>query len=428
MNAADSLIVEAAQIVTCAGFSMAPARGADLGRLGLIENGALAIKGGRIAAVGPSAEIRRAFSAPAGQVIDARGKVVMPGFVDPHSHLVFAGDRAAEWEARLQGKAYLQILTEGGGIHATVEATRRASFEELRDAALRRVALAASGGTTTLEAKSGYCLDSEGELKLLEVSRSLAAEQPIEIVSTFLGAHVVPTAYQGRRDDYIELVERTQGEVRRRGLAEFVDVYCEQEAFSLSEAERLLVQAKQLGFGLKLHADQWSSLGATALGLRLGATSIDHLENLAQADLELWASTPSPPVAVLLPGVAFHLGLGRHAPARRLIERSVPIAIATDMNPGTSPTPSMPMVIALACRTFGLSVAEALVAATINAAHALGRGKLTGSLEAGKRADVVVCDLPDYRWLGYAFGYHPAALVFAAGKPIDTRPTTATSS
>jgi imidazolonepropionase len=416
---ADLVILGARELVTCAGFSDAPARGSHQGALGIVRDGALAIGEGRVLAVGSSAEIRRDYPVPDEHVIDAMGGVVLPGFVDPHTHLVFAGDRAAEWEQRLAGKSYLEILREGGGIQSTVQKTRAASFEELRTAARRWALRCLSLGTTTIEAKSGYCLEREGELKLLEVAAALGRELPLEIVTTFLGAHVVPPEHRERRSEYLALLEHLHVEIRRKGLAEFVDVFCENEAFTLEESERLLTHARGFGFGLKLHAEQFTASGAAALGARLGAVSVDHLEHLNESDVRLLSESAAPPIAVLLPGVTFHLGLERSAPARRLVDAGVPIALATDLNPGSSFTPSMPMMIALACRNLGMSAVEAIAASTINAAHALGRGAVTGSLEPGKRADVIVCDVPDCRWLGYSFGWNPVRHVIAAGKPVN---------
>ncbi len=418
MTDADLLIVNAAEVVTCAGFSDAPARGADQGVVRIVRDGAVAIAGDRILAVGASDRLRREHRVSDDRVLDAAGGIVLPGFVDCHTHLVFAGDRAAEWEQRLAGKPYLDILREGGGILSTVKKTRASAIGALATNALRWATTCMEHGTTTLEAKSGYCLDHDGELKLLEVARAVASELPLEIVSTFLGAHVVPPEYQTRREDYLALLEQLMVEVKERSLAEFVDVFCEKEAFTLAETERILTRAKALGFGLKLHAEQFSASGAAALGARLGATSVDHLEHVDASAVAALAAAEEPPVGVLLPGVAFHLGQSEHAPARKLIEAGVPLAIATDFNPGSSFTPSLPMCIALACRTNKMTASEAVVACTINAAHALGRGREIGSLEPGKRADVIVCDVPDHRWLGYAFGYNPVRAVVVDGERV----------
>ena len=419
-DAADLLIVNAAQVVTCAGFSGRPARGTDQGRLGIIDAGAVAVAEGIILEVGRTSDLLKAHSVPDDRIIDAGGGVVMPGFVDPHTHLVFAGDRAGEWEQRMQGQPYLEILQEGGGILTTVRETRKASFDELLDQARVWINRCREHGTTTIEIKSGYGLDRDTELKLLEVARALGKEGPMQVVATYLGAHVVPPEYTGDREGYLELVETTAAEIRRRDLAAFFDVFCEEEAFTLAETERLLIHAKSLGFSLKLHAEQFTASGAAALGARQGAISVDHLEHITAEDLGVLGTHPSPPVAVLLPSVNFHLGMEEYAPARRIIDAGVPVALATDFNPGSSFTPSMPMVIALACRMLKITAAEAIVAATINAAHALGLGAETGSLEPGKRADLIICVVPDYRWLGYAFGWNPVKVVVAGGETVSS--------
>ena len=418
---ADGLVVNAAEVVTCAGFSGAPARGREQGHVQVVRDGAIAIAGERIVAVGARARLQREFSVPPQNVIDARGGVVLPGLVDPHTHLVFAGDRVAEWEERLLGRSYLDISRAGGGIASTVRATRAASFAALLAGAQYRARLCLEHGTTTLEAKSGYCLDYDGELRLLEVASAVGQSQPLTVVSTYLGAHVMPAEFDHDRAGYLALCERTQTEAARRGLARFADVFCEAEAFTLRETERLLSHAKGVGLGIKVHAEQFSASGAARLGAELGATSIDHLEYVSDDDLAFLATRQQPPIAVLLPGVTFHLGLERRAPARRLIERGLPIALATDLNPGSSPTPSMPMVIALACRYLGLTVSECVVAATINAAHAVGMGHDRGSLEPGKRADIVLCDVPDHRYLGYAFGANPVTTVIVGGTIVVDR-------
>jgi imidazolonepropionase len=418
MSNIDLLVQNAAEVVTCAGFSAAPARGKDQGVLSIVRDGAVAIAGGRIVAVGASDRLRREYRLPEEGIVDAAGGVVLPGFVDPHTHLVFSGDRAAEWELRMQGVPYLEILKQGGGILSTVDKTRAAALEALVVNARRFALLCLDHGTTTLEAKSGYCLDQDGELKLLEAARAVNQELPLEVVSTYLGAHVVPPEFADDRAGYLALCERTMQLVKERKLAEFVDVFSEREAFTLEETEALLLSAKALGFGLKLHAEQFSASGAAALGARLGAVSVDHLEHVDDAAIAALAAAEKPPVGVLLPGVPFHLAMHDYAPAKKLVEAGVPLALATDLNPGSSFTPSMPMCIALACRTLGLTASQAVVASTINAAHAIGRGSEIGSLEPGKRADVIVCDIPDHRWLGYAFGWNPVRAVIIGGERV----------
>jgi imidazolonepropionase len=349
------------------------------------------------------------------RIVDAAGGVVLPGFVDCHTHLVFAGDRSAEWEQRMSGKPYLEILREGGGIRSTVEKTRAASFDSLEAGARTWALRALAQGTTTLEAKSGYCLDPEGELKLLSVAKAVAAVVPSAVVSTFL-AHVIPADRASDRARYLSELLALLPAIRERDLAEFVDVFCEKEAFTLTESEALLARAAELGFGLKLHAEQFTDSGAAKLGARLAAVSVDHLEHASPDTIAALAASKA--IGVLLPGVPFHLGMNEHAPARALIEAGVPIALASDFNPGSSFTCSIPMVIALACRTLKLSASEAVVATTINAAHALNRAAKTGSIEPTKRADLLVCDVPDHRWLGYAFGWNPVRTVVAGGRRV----------
>ncbi|UCH64235.1 MAG: imidazolonepropionase [Fidelibacterota bacterium] len=415
--AADLLIVNAAEVVTCAGYSLQPARGRDQGELGIIREGAVAVADGRIIEVGRDADLRQAYPLTDDKIIDAQGRVVLPGFVDSHTHLVFAGNRAGEWEARMQGKSYLDILREGGGIQSTARAAREASFDELLDNARTWARRCLQLGTTTVEIKSGYGLDHDTEIKLLEVAKALGEGGPPRVVATYLGAHVVPPEYADDREGYLKLVETTAAEVRRRELAGFFDVFCEDDAFTLAEAERLLTYAKDLGFDLKLHAEQFKASGAAALGASLGAISVDHLEYIDQHGLDALTEATST-IAVLLPAVNFHLGMDEYTPAQRLIDAGVPAALATDLNPGSSFTPSIPMVIALACRKLKMTVAEAVIAATINAAHAVGLGAEVGSLEPGKRADLIICDVPDHRWLGYSFGWNPVQLVAVEGRRV----------
>lgn len=406
------LITGARQVVTCAGFSESPARGPGLSDAGIVPGAAVAIDAGRVLAVGERADIEARFEAE--QVLDASGKTVCPGFVDPHTHLLFAGERIDEWLERLAGKTYLEILQAGGGILNTVLRTRAASEPDLVAHGRYWLREFLRHGTTTIEAKTGYCLDFEGEMKLLRVLSELAPISPIRIVPTLLAAHVVPPEYRNDRAGYLELVERLHVEARRLGLAENVDVFCEREAFTLEETRRLLDHARRLGFGLKLHGEQFTNLGAASLAAELNAVSIDHLEHVDRRGMAALAAAQVP--AVLLPGASFHLGSKAVAPARELIEAGVPIALATDFNPGTSPTPSMLAIQALACRLYRLTPHEAIMASTINAAHALGLGAQCGSIEPGKCADLVVYDTDDVRWLSYAFGYEPMTQVVIGGE------------
>ncbi|UCH10576.1 MAG: imidazolonepropionase, partial [Fidelibacterota bacterium] len=319
MSAADLLILNAAEVVTCAGFSMQPARGPDQARLGLIPDGAVAIAGDTILDMGPATDLRKKYPVSDNKIIDAEGGVVLPGFVDAHTHLVFAGDRAAEWEARMQGKPYLEILREGGGILNTVRTTRQASFDDLLEQARVWTRRCLQLGTTTLEIKSGYGLDRDTELKMLAVARALDQEAPPAVIATYLGGHVVPPEHTAQRSGYLDLIESTAAEIKIQGLARFFDVFCDEEAFTLAETERLLTYARNLDFGLKLHAEQFTASGAAALGVRFGAASVDHLEHIDNAGLDALAAAETT-VAVLLPAVNFHLGLDEVAPARQIIE------------------------------------------------------------------------------------------------------------
>ena len=401
--AADLLVVNAGQMVTLAG----PARarvGAELSDLAIVEGGAVAVKKARIAAVGPTDDLRKAFSAK--KTIDARGALVTPGLVDPHTHLVFMGSREAEFEMRAAGKGTLEIAQAGGGIHATVEKVRAATKADLVRAARPRVLAMLEHGTTTVEAKSGYGLTLEDEVKSLEAIRELGC------VPTFLGAHEVP---RGRpRADYVREVAEVMVP-RVRGLARHCDVFCEVGVFSTDDARRILGAAKAAGMALKVHAEEFRASGGAELAAELGAVSADHL--MAVTDRGIRALRRSGTVAVLLPGTSAFLGGGRYAPARRMIEEGCAVALGTDFNPGTCPAFSLPLIMSLACAHLRMSPAEALAAATINAAYACGEGKEAGSLEAGKRADLVLWHARDYREIAYWFGANLVRQVVRAGRP-----------
>ena len=387
--------------------------------LGIIDNGSLLARDGVIVAVGAASEVEPQAGRDALR-IDASESVVMPGFVDAHTHPVFAGTREDEYEMRAAGLTYQEIAARGGGIRATVRKTRAASEDELFEAALARVRRLLEHGTTTIEAKSGYGLTYEDELKILRVIRRLNAETPLDLVPTFLGAHEIPDEYRTAREDYIRLItdEMLPG-VAEEGLARYSDVFCEAHVFTVDESRRVLTRAKQLGLGLRIHAEQLSLSGGAGLAAGLGADSADHLEWIDSEGIDALAQAGV--MAVLLPGAVFNLGLSRYAPARALIEAGVPVALATDFNPGSSPTPSMQMILSIACTQMRLTPAEAIVAATINPAYSLGRGAQIGSLEVGKQADVVVFDCPDYRQIPYFYGVNHAAVVIKSGRVIIDR-------
>ena len=420
MLQADLLIHSASQLVTCAN-PHGVKRGAALGDVGLIEDGALAIRDGRIAAVGTTGEIRRDYTAT--QQIDASGKVVCPGFVDCHTHTVFAGDRAGEFEQRIRGVPYMDILAAGGGILNTVRATRAASEDELTALALARLNIMMSLGTTTAEIKTGYGLDTATELKMLRVITRLAEAHPADVVPTFLGAHAVPPEYKGRGGEYAELVAGemlplaaewfARSLLAQQGRRFCVDVFCEEGAFTLEQARRVLEAGQALGLGVRAHVDEFVALGGVSLAVGLGALTVDHLD-VTTAD-EIGVIAASDTIGVLMPAVNFHLGTAHHANARTLIEAGAVIALATDLNPGSAPCYSMPLVMALACRMYHMTPAEALNASTINAAYAAGMGAEVGSLEAGKQADVLIVNAPDYRHLAYMLGENLVETVIKRG-------------
>jgi imidazolonepropionase len=413
----DLVVRGARQLLTLASQG-SPKRGPAMRELGIIEDGAVAVQGDRIVLIGTTEDILAGVGSAA-KTIDASGKVVLPGFVDPHTHLVFAGDRASEFELRLQGAAYMEILAAGGGIMNTVRATRAASLADIVAQSRERLDTMLTHGTTTAEAKTGYGLDTENELKMLQAVRLLDESHPVDLVPTFLGAHAVPAEYVGRTDEYVSVVvEETMPALEARGYLghdppPFCDVFCEDGAFSVEQSRRILQQARKLGMGLKIHADEFEALGGTALAVELGATSADHLANTPDEEIRLLANSDT--IGVLLPGTPFGLAQEHYAPARKMIDAGVAVALATDLNPGTCYCESMPFIMALACRQMGLTPAEAIVASTINAAHAIGLGHEVGSLEVGKKADLLILDSPDYRHLPYRFGSNLVQTVIKAG-------------
>ena len=412
------LLTNCSQLVTLRG--PAPRRGKALANAGIIRNGAVLIENGKLAAVGPRAEIEALPEALAAEKLDAGGRIALPGFVDSHTHLVFAASRTEEHEMRIAGASYEEIMREGGGILSSVKRLRAATEESLQQRTLAALQQFAAHGTTTVEAKSGYGLEAASELKTLRIHRELKRAQPLDIISTFLGAHVVPPEYRRRgknAHDYVELVaQELIPEVAREGLAEYCDVFCDRGAFTVKQARRILTAGRACGLQPRLHAEQLARTGATQLGVELHAASCDHLEKINRADIRALAKSDT--VATLLPGCCFHLGLARYAPARELIEAGAIVGLATDYNPGTSPTLSMPMILSLACTQMRMTPAEALGAATINAAYSLGRQKQTGSIEVGKLADLAVFDLDDYREIPYYFGVHHCRLTLKRGKAI----------
>ncbi|MGC1486048.1 MAG: imidazolonepropionase [Candidatus Acidiferrum sp.] len=417
------LITGASQLLTLRGRGAR--RGTALANLGIVKDGALLVREGKIAAVGARAKIEALPDAVAAEKLDLGGRVVLPGFVDSHTHLIHAASRAEEYELKIAGASYEEIARKGGGILNSVKKLRAATSEALKRRAHRALAQFAAYGTTTVEAKSGYGLDVASELKILRLHKELAAEQPLDIVSTFLGAHVVPAEFRGTSAGvkrYIELLtEKLIPEVARENLADFCDVFCDRGAFTREQAKKILEAGKRHGLAPRLHAEQLTRTGAAQLAVQLGAASCDHLEQVNSSDIATLAKSHT--VATLLPGCDFHLGLKNYAPARRLIEAGAIVAVATDYNPGTSPTWSMPMILSLACSQLRMTPAEAITAATINAAYALRREDRIGSLGVGKFADLAVFEVDDYREIPYYFGVNTCwmtvkrgAVVYAANK------------
>lgn len=414
----DLLIYDAGQVCVVPSQEGAPQRGEALGTLGLIEGGAVAIDGGRILAVGPSEHLRAEYTAR--HEINADGCAVVPGLVDPHTHLVWAGDRAAEFEMRIAGATYMEIMAAGGGINSTVRHVRAASLEQLVAETEARLDRMLRLGTTTVEIKTGYGLDVENELKLLEAIYRLDASHPVDIVATFLGAHAVPPEYEGRTDDYValiitEMIPAVVEFARSRGQPPpFIDVFCEEGVFDLDQSRRILEAGKAHGMPLKIHADEFAGLGGTKLAVELGATSADHLVRTPAEDIRALGQGET--VAVALPATPFGLGEREYTPAREIIRAGGALALATDCNPGTAWCESMQFVMALACRAMRITPAEALAAATLNAAYAVGRGGQLGSLESGKQADLLILDAPDYRHLAYRFAGNVVKTVIKRGQ------------
>ena len=399
------LIHSASQLLTLAG---GPQRGHALGALGILENGAVVVRDEKIVAVGKTDELRAAF--PDEPTLDAARGVVMPGFVDPHTHVIWAGDRANEFEMKMAGTPYLDILAAGGGILSTVKATRTASIESLIAQTRPRLLRMFAHGTTTAEAKTGYGLNAATELRLLKALLALDNEGPLDLAITFLGAHAIAPEFKDNPQGYVDETINTMlpmlkdwwGTHAPHHPLPFVDVFCEDRAFTLEQSRQVLTRACSLGFPIKIHADEFDNLGGASLAVELGAASADHLVKTSDADIA--ALGKSETVAVSLPCTPFGLAEKDYTPARKLIEADALLALATDCNPGTTWNESMQFVIALACRAMKLTPAQAIVATTINSAHAIRRADTVGSIEVGKQADMLILSVSDYRQLGYRYG------------------------
>ena len=409
-------LLHASQLVTLAGPPRAR-RGKELSELGIISDGAFVAAGGKITHVGKSTEIEKLCDGET-EVIDARGCIVLPGFVDAHTHLVFAGNRLDDFEARARGETYEQIAKRGGGIQTTVRATRAASEDELCALAKRRASWFLRNGTTMVEAKSGYGLTLEDELKILRVIQRVGKETPLETVPTFLGAHAVPAEFREDRAGYISLIiEEMLPRIARERLAEYCDIFCERDYFDVEDVRRILTAAKQHGLKLRMHVDQLTNGGGAKLAAELGATTADHLEQTAADGISALAKANIQPV--LLPGSVYALGSKKYPDARAMIDAGLAVVLATDFNPGSSPSPSMPMMLSLAVTQMRMSPTEAVTAATVNAAASLNRMDEIGSLEVGKLANFAICDCEDYRELAYWFGGSLVRHVFVRGVSVS---------
>lgn len=408
-------VKNASQLVTPQGFSNEPAKGEDMKNLSVIENGSLLTVDGVIHAVGTDEEIKDKYHelVEKAETIDARGKLVMPGLVDPHTHLVYAGSREQEYVMRLNGKSYMEIMEAGGGIHATTRATKAASFETLYEETKKRLDIMLLHGVTTVEIKSGYGLELDQEIKQLKVAKKINVDHPVDIATTFMGAHAIPEQYRSNPDRYVdEVINEMIPKVAEEKLAEFNDVFCEKGVFTPEQTKRILEAGKQYGLIPKIHADEIEPYGGAELAVEIGAISADHLLKVSDEGIRLLANSNT--MAVLLPGTAFFL-MAEFAPARKMIDRGVAVALSTDSNPGSSPTLSLQFIMNLACLKMGMTPEEAITAATINAAHAIGRAKEIGSLEVGKKADIVIFDVPNYLFLSYQYGLNHTDTVIKNG-------------
>jgi imidazolonepropionase len=406
-------VLHASQLVTLSGPAR-PRIGNEMQELAIIDDGGMVIRDGKIAVVGPTGSIQRDLPSDA-EVVDAGNRVVLPGFVDAHTHLVFGGSRLDDFERRARGETYEQIAAAGGGIWSTVGKTRNASDSDLLEQANRHARWLLQCGTTTAEAKSGYGLTVESELKILRTIQQVGLQTPLECVPTFLGAHAIPKSDRSDPDRYVQrVVEEMLPEVVRQKLAEFCDVFCERGYFTVDQARQVLTAAKNSGLKLRIHADQLTNGGGAILAAELGATTADHLEKTDEKGVAALKRANVQPV--LLPGSVYALGATNYPRAREMIEAGLAVVVATDFNPGSSPTPSMPMVLSLACTQMKMSLAEAITASTINPACSLGRGNKIGSLESGKLGNFTIFDCEDYREIPYWFGHPRVRSVYVRGQ------------
>jgi len=412
----DLIIKNAGELLTLSPSSL------EESGLGIIRKGAITVKEGKIFWIGKTEELPKKFGlGKDGQEIDATGKVVMPGLIDSHTHLIFAGSREKEFEQRIQGLSYLEIAERGGGILSTVEATRKASFDELLLLGKKRLDRMLSKGVTTIEAKSGYGLSLQDEMKILKVMKALQEVHPIEIVPTFLGAHTIPREFRDARTRYIDLLTKEMiPRVAQERLAEFCDVFCEEKAFTLEESKKILETGKGYGLKPKIHADQLSPGGGAELAAEVNAFSADHLEHISQTGIERMAEKGV--TAVLLPGASFFLSMKKFPPAREMIQKGVYVSLATDLNPGSSMTESLPLMMTMGCTMYKMVPKEVIQGTTIHAARSMGRENEIGSLEVGKQADILLLAIPNYRYLPYHFGVDHVEVVIKKGRIVYQKP------
>ena len=411
-------IKHAAQLITVEGHTEKPAKKQAMSEITVIENGAVLIKDGRILDVWETSAIEAKYPELIADAkhIDATNKTVTPGLIDPHTHLVHAGTREKEYAMRLQGKTYMDIMNAGGGIHATTRATQEASFEQLYAETKARLDQFLLHGVTTVEAKSGYGLSLEHEIKQLEVAKRLQENHYMDIVSTFMGAHAIPMADKDNPEHFVDqVINEMIPEVASRGLATFNDVFCERGVFTPEQSLRILEAGKAYGLIPKIHADEIEPYGGAELAAEVGAISADHLLRASDQGIEQMAERDV--IAVLLPGTAFFL-MAEFAEARKMIDSGVAVALSTDANPGSSPTLSLPFIMNLGCLKMGMTPEEVLTATTINAAHAIGRADTIGSLEKGKQADIIIFDVPNYLTLSYQYGMNHVDTVIKKGIPV----------
>ncbi|MDV2682824.1 imidazolonepropionase [Alkalihalophilus lindianensis] len=411
-------IRHANEVITLKGSSEKPMTKEQMEELHIVKGGSVWLEDGKIHAVGPDEELLATYQArlEEAEVIDATGQVVAPGFVDPHTHLVFAGSRENEFNMRLQGSSYMDIMNAGGGIHATTSATREADHEQLYTESKRRLDKFLVHGVTTIEAKSGYGLSLEHELKQLEVAKRLNDSHCMDIVSTFMGAHAVPGDYKENPEQFVDLVINEMiPKVAELGLAEFNDVFCEHGVFTPEQSKRILEAGRKHGLQPKIHADEIEPYGGAETAAEVGAVSADHLLKASDEGMKMMAEKGV--IAVLLPGTAFFL-MAESANGRKMIDAGVPVALSTDCNPGSSPTVSLPLIMNLGCLKMGMTPAEVITATTINAAHAINRGHEVGSIEVGKKADLVILDVPNYMQLQYHYGVNHTKTVIKNGEVV----------